>query len=97
MRKIFIDRGLKELNSIDNPNKTNKDRLIAHLSRISEVLNFYLIQNDFISSKRIRLMRTKKLKKALSSRTSETVRVAQKEILGSNIVLLQMMLAFQRL
>jgi hypothetical protein len=97
MRKIFIDRGLKELNSIDNPNKTNKDRLIAHLSRISEVLNFYLIQNDFISSKRIRLMRTKKLKKALSSRTSDAVTVTEKEILGSNIVLLQMMLAFQRL
>jgi hypothetical protein len=97
MRKICIDRGLKELNSIDNPNKTNKDRLIAHLSRISEVLNFYLIQNDFISSKRIRLMRTKKLKKALSSRTSDAVTVTEKEILGSNIVLLQMMLAFQRL
>jgi quinolinate synthase len=97
MRKIFIDRGLKELNSIDNPNKTNKDRLIAHLSRISEVLNFYLIQNDFISSKRIRLMRTKKLKKALSSRTSDAVTVTEKEILGSNIVLLQRMLAFQRL
>jgi hypothetical protein len=42
-------------------------------------------------------MRTKKLKKALSSRTSDAVRVTEKEILGSNIVLQQMMLAFQRL
>jgi hypothetical protein len=97
MCKIIIDTRLKELNVIDNPNKSNKDRLIAHLSRISEVLNFYLIQNDFISSKRIRLMRTKKLKKALSSRTSDAVPVKENEILGSTIVLLQMMLTFQRL
>jgi hypothetical protein len=81
MRKIIIDTGLKVLNAIDNPNKSNKDRLITYLSRISEVLNFYPIQNDFISSKRIRLMRNKKLKKALSSRTSETVTVTENEIL----------------
>jgi hypothetical protein len=85
------------LNVIADPNKSNKDGLIAYLSRISEVLNFYPIQNDLSSSKRIRLMRTKKLKKALSSRTSDAVTVTEKEILGSNIVLLQMMLAFQRL
>jgi hypothetical protein len=81
MRKIIIDTGLKVLNAIADPNKSNKDRLITYLSRISEVLNFYLIQNDFISSKRIRLMRNKKLKKALSSRTSETVTVTENEIL----------------
>jgi quinolinate synthase len=85
------------LNVIADPNKSNKDGLITYLSRISEVLNFYPIQNDLSSSKRIRLMRTKKLKKALSSRTSDAVRVTEKEILGSNIVLQQMMLAFQRL
>jgi hypothetical protein len=81
MRKIIIDTGLKVLNAIADPNKSNKDRLITYLSRISEVLNFYPIQNDFISSKRIRLMRNKKLKKALSSRTSETVTVTENEIL----------------
>jgi quinolinate synthase len=97
MRKIIIDTGLKVLNAIADPNKSKKDRLITYLSKKSEVLNFYPIQKDLSSSKSIRLIRTKKLKKALSSRTSETVRVAEKEILGSNIVLQQMMLAFQSL
>ena len=87
MRKIIIDNGLKKLNAIYNPKKLNKDHLITYLSRISEVLNFYPIQNDFISSKRIRLMRIKKLKKALSGRTSDAVTVKENEILGFNIVL----------
>jgi hypothetical protein len=97
MCRIILYNSPKVLNAIADPNKSNKDRLIPSLSRISEALNFVLIQNDLRSSKRIRLLRNKKLKKALSSRTSDTVTVTENEILGSTSVLQQMLPTFQSL
>ena len=90
MLKIIIFNGSKGLNAIDNPSKSNKDSLITHLSKIAEVPTFDPIQNDWSSSGSIRLIRNKKLKRALSSWPLDIIAIKEMENLWTEVMKLKM-------
>jgi hypothetical protein len=81
LRNLIIQASQSILNAIDNPQTINRDSLLVHLSYLIIDPTFDPIDNDLIYSGNIRLLSDKKLKRLLSSWSSDIIAVKEVEIL----------------
>jgi hypothetical protein len=81
----IINSGLRILRTFDQPDTVVRDSLIKNIAVITSDPTFDPIQNDLISSGNIRLIKDDKLKRLLSSWSSDVVALKEIEDVWSDI------------
>jgi len=79
LRNTVINCSLKVLKYMETPKIIGRDSVLLFLSGVNNDPTFDPIQNDLISSGSLRLIRNQKLKKLLSSWTSDLIAVQEQE------------------
>ncbi len=79
MRSTVVKSGLSVLKYMNTPKFVPRDSVILQLGYINNDATFDPIKNDLISSGNIRLIRNEKLRRLLSSWSSDVMAVQEQE------------------
>lgn len=85
-RMLIIQAGNEILKYIDEPTNINNDSLVSRLSVIIGWSTFDPIQNDLFVSGNIRLIKNRKLKRLLSTWSSDIVAVQEVEVVWTKML-----------